>query len=93
MDDDFEVPPVRATIPLDMTVPMTTPADLGEGDLIIFPTADRIFRVGEVLEDGSYGGDICLAGNLNYLLGWEWYTPDEMVSMGMRIFKPILTAH
>lgn len=92
-DDDFEVPPLRATIPLHLTVPLTRADDIGEGDLLVFPTADRVFSVGHVLEDGSYGGDVCRADNLNFLLSWEWYTPEEMIAMGMRIFKPTPSTH
>ena len=94
MDDEtFEMPPLSAVIPLHMTVPLIRSDDLAEGDLVVFPDCARLFRIGEILEDGSYGGDVCRADNLNFLLAWEWYTPDEMIALGMRIFKPTSTVH
>lgn len=93
MDDDNEMPPLRAVIPLHLTAPLTRADDPGEGDMIVFPTADRVFVVGHVLEDGSYGGDVCRADNFNCLLSWEWYTVDEMVENGMRIFINSHTEH
>lgn len=89
MDDNLEAGgavenPSWALVSLKDTVPLTRSDDIGEGDVMVFPTADRVFRVGHVLEDGSYGGDVCLAANLDCLLSWEWYTLDEMIEMGNR---------
>lgn len=88
MDDEtFDVPPSRSLIPVHLTMPFKRTDALAEGDILIYPCMAKAFRIGEILEDGSYGGDKFPADNFNCLLSWEWYTVDEMVEIGMRIFK------
>lgn len=85
--------PRRSLIPLTFTVPLCRFDDLADGDLLVFPSADRIFRICEIDDDGAYGGDVCEGGNLNCLLSWEWYSMDDLIDMGMRIFSIKRTLH
>lgn len=73
------------------TLPYKRTDDLGEGDELIFPCGTKIFRVGHVLEDGSYGGDVCRADNPNCLIDWIWLTPDDIVEQRLRVY-PVVPA-
>lgn len=78
-------------INLAETVPYVRSDDLCEGDILVFPGGDLIFRVGDVVDDGSYGGDICKAGNFNCNIDWVYYDPEDMINLMLRVFRPFPT--
>ena len=63
--------------------------ELAEGDTLVLPSADRLFYLGDLCEDGAWGGDVMTA-DMQILLSWEWLTVEDMISAGFRVFKRTL---